>query len=461
MTEPTALPPNNPLDEYQDDDSISLLDLLLVLAAGRKTIAKTTAGFAAAGVLYALLSSNIYTAKTTFIPPGNQQLSAQSAMAAQLGALAGGGGGLAAALGKNPSDIWVALLSSQTVGQYVVQRNGLMEVFGTKSMQQAIKNLQAITKIAADKSGLIAIEVNDKRPEFAAEIANSYMAGLLELNKNLVFSQAGQKRVFFEQQLKRAREGLAEAEIYTESGLNSGDPNAAEVRKLLQSSPRAISDTSQQLRARIAAKQIEISAMRSYAADGNIDLKRSQDELESLEEQLSALEGVPTPKQHAIPIDTSEEDKHLVAQKTIDQKIAARAKIQDIRFYDSLISLLTQQYEQARLDEAKEPVVFQVVDVATPPAVKSAPKRALIVMISTLAGLFLSILWVFLKNALGKAQTNPETASKLVQLKQDVPLDVWWQRYGQPIADKIIATLMPILTLIQDRFNKKQNPKND
>ena len=131
----------------EDDDSISLLDLLLVLATGRKTIAKTTAGFAVAGVLYALLSSNIYTAKTTFIPPSNQQLSAQSAIAAQLGALAGGGGGLAAALGKSPADIWVALLNSRTVGEYVVQRNNLTEVFHTHSMERAATNLKGITKI--------------------------------------------------------------------------------------------------------------------------------------------------------------------------------------------------------------------------------------------------------------------------------------------------------------------------
>lgn len=454
---------NSQASELEDDDSISLLDLLLVLAAGRKTIAKTTAGFAIAGVIYALASSSIYTAKTTFIPPSNQQLSAQSAIAAQLGALAGGGGGLAAALGKSPADIWVALLNSRTVGEYVVQRNNLMSVFHTDSLEKAVKDLQAKTKIAADKSGLIAIEVNDKRPEFAAEIANSYMAGLLELNKSLVFSQAGQKRLFFEQQLKRAREGLAEAEVLTEAGLKTGDPNADDVRKLLQTSPRAISDTSQQLRARIAAKQIEISAMRSYAVDGNIDLQRAQDELESLSEQLSALEGVPTPKQQKPPKteESTAEAQQTQVQSIVEQKIAARAKVQDIRFYDSLISLLTQQYEQARLDEAKEPVVFQVVDVATPPAIRTAPKRTLIVLISALAGFFLSILWVFARNALSKASDNPETAGKLAQLKRDVPIDAWWQRYGQPLADKVMARLKPVLSRLQGKFNKKQNSKND
>ena len=449
------LPPN-PLGPEEDDDSISLLDLALVLAAGRKTIFKTTAGFAIAGVLYALLSSSIYTAKTTFIPPSNQQLSAQSALSAQLGALAGGGGGLAAALGKSPADIWVALLNSRTVGEYVVQRNNLMDVFRASSLEMAVKTLQAKTKIAADKSGLIAIEVNDKRPEFAAEIANSFMAGLLELNKSLVFSQAGQKRLFFEQQLKRAREGLAEAEVLTEAGLKTGDPNADDVRKLLQTSPRAISDTSQQLRARIAAKQIEISAMRSYAADGNIDLQRAQDELESLSEQLSALEGVPTPKQQKLPkTESTAEEQQAQAQSIVEQKIAARAKVQDIRFYDSLISLLTQQYEQARLDEAKEPVVFQVVDVATPPATRSAPKRTLIVMIATLAGFFLSILWVFLKNALNKAETDPETAEKIKQLKADVPVDAWWRDLIMPRLKPLLERLKPLTDWLTDIKQKR------
>lgn len=456
MNEPTQNP--TPALPVEDDDSISLLDLLLVLAAGRKTIAKTTAAFAVGSVVVSLFISNIYTAKTTFIPPSNQQLSPQSALAAQIGALAGGGGGLAAALGKSPADIWVALLNSRTVGEYVVQRNNLMSVFGTNSLEKAVTALSGKAKIAADKSGLIAIEVSDTRPEFAAEIANSYVAGLLELNKTLVFSQAGQKRLFFEQQLKRAREGLAEAEIMTESGLKTGDPNADSVKKLLQASPRAISDTTQQLRARIAAKQIEISAMKSYAADGNIDLKRAQDELESLEEQLSALEGVPTPKQIAIPEGTSEEDKQQATRMAIDQKIVARAKVQDIRFYDSLIGLLTQQYEQARLDEAKEPVVFQVVDVATAPAIKSAPKSSLIVIISTLAGLFLSILWVFGKNALGKAESNPETAQKLAQLRQDVPIGVWWRDLILPRLQPLLKKLKPLndwLTNLQHKISRK------
>lgn len=441
--------------QEEDDDSISILDILLVLSAGRKTITKATGGFAIAGIVYALLLPNIYTGKTTFIPPSNQQLTAQSALSAQLGMLGtASGGGLAAALGKSPADIWVALLKSDSVATYVINQSNLLEVYGTKSIESAVKTLTGNSRIEADKSGLITIEVDDKSAERSASIANAYMAGLLELNKSLVFSQAGQKRLFFEQQLKLAREGLAEAEVMTEAGLKTGDPKADSVKQLLQTGPRAISDTAQQLRARIAAKQIEISAMKSYAADGNIDLKRAQDELESLAEQLSALEGVPTPKQQIIPADTSEDEKLNATKLVIDQKIVARAKVQDIRFYDSLISLLTQQYEQARLDEAKEPLVFQVVDVAKTPEIKSQPRRSQIVIIATILGFVLSTIWVLFRNSLKTAEKDPETADKLSQLKRDIPIQAWWAANIQPKLEPWIAKTRPLVSRLQQTIDK-------
>ena len=422
----------------EDRPGIAPLDLLLILASGRKTIAKATLVFATVGALIAVLMPNVYTATTTFIPPGGQQLSPQSVLAGQIGAMAGLGSALGGGAG-----IWVALLKSANVAEYVAEQN---------------KGAEFTSRIELDKSGLIKIEVDNDDPKLAANIANSYIAGLLEINKKIVLSQAGQRRLFYEQQLKQAREGLAEAEVLTETGLKTGDPSADSVKKLLQTSPRAISDTSQQLRARIAVKQIEISAMRSFATDGNINLKQAQDELESLEEQLSALEGVATPKQHAIPDGTQEEQKPQIAQQIIDQKIAARAKIQDIRFYDSLISLLTQQYEQARLDEAKEPTVFQVVDVAVPPTSKSKPKRSVIILVSAVLGFVASAIWIFLQRALVKLRSNPESSAKLEQLAQSFPLHLWYKSYGAPIVTRIIAGTRPFYRKVNSIISRFRQP---
>lgn len=436
--------------EQEDDDSISLLDLLLVLAAGRKTIVKTTAGFAIAAVVYALLQSNIYTGKTSLIPPNNNQLSAQSAVAAQVGALLGGGsGGLAAAL-KNPADLWVALLKSDSVETFVIRENNLMEVFNAKNMAIAIKTLEGASKINADKAGLITIEVDNKDPELAAKIANSYVTGLGELNKRLVFSQAGQKRLFFEQQLQLARDGLANAEHTVAEQLESQGVVPDDIRKRLKTIPRAADETAAQLRGQIAAKELQISAMKSYATDQNLSLIQAQQELAALQDKLSNLQGLDA----AQPPNTepatagSPQQAQLIIQKAI----------QDIRYYDSYIQILMDQYEQARLDESKEPMVLQVVDVATAPEIKSKPKRTLIVLISSLAGFFLSILWVFLKNALNKAEADPETALKIKQLKEHVPVDAWSRDFIVPRLNPLLQRLKPLtqwLTKLQQKITRK------
>lgn len=424
----------------EDDDSISLLDLLLVLAAGRKTIFKVTSRFAVGSVVVSLLMSNVYTGKTSFIPPNSNQLTAQSAVAAQVGAILGGGGGLAAAL-KNPADLWVALLKSESVETFVIRQNNLMEVFKSKNMALAIKTLEGASKINADKAGLVTIEVDNKDPELAAKIANGYVTGLMELNKRLVFSQAGQKRLFFEQQLQLARDGLAKAEIIVAEKLQAQGATPEEIRKKLKNTPRAADETVGQLRGRIAAKEIQISAMKSYAADQNLELIQAQQELAALQDKLSAVEGVEVNngQQNNVVVESVQTETPQQAQ------LAIQKAIQDIRYYDSYIQILMDQYEQARLDESKEPVVLQIVDVATPPELKSKPKRALIVIISTLAGFFLSILWVFLKNALNKAEGDPETAGKIAQLRKDLPIEAWWQSTVTPKLAPWIAKTRPLV----------------
>lgn len=444
---------NSQPSDLEDDDSISLLDLLLVLAAGRKTIFKITSRFAIASVVISLLMSNVYTGKTSFIPPNNSQLSAQSAVAAQIGALTGGGGGLAAAL-KNPADLWVALLKSDSVETFVIRQNNLMEELGAKNMALAIKTLEGISRINADKSGLVTIEVDNKDPELAAKMANGYIAGLMELNKRLVFSQAGQKRLFFEQQLTLARDGLAKAEVIVAEKLQAQGATPEEIRKKLKNTPRAADETVAQLRGRIAAKEIQISAMKSYAADQNLELIQAQQELAAMQDKLAAVEGVEVNNAHQ----NSVINESVQPETPQQAQMAVQKAIQDIRYYDSYIQILMDQYEQARLDESKEPMVLQVVDVATAPEIKSKPKRALIVIIATLAGFFLSILWVFLRNALNKAEADPETAQKIKQLKEDVPVNIWWRDHIMPRLKPLLERLKPLTQWLTD-FKQKLTRK--
>jgi uncharacterized protein involved in exopolysaccharide biosynthesis len=83
----------------------------------------------------------------------------------------------------------------------------------------------------------------------------------------------------------------------------------------------------------------------------------------------------------------------------------------------ALMNSLIRQYETARMDESKESLVIQVVDAAIPPIQRSSPKRALIVLATGAVTFFLTMLWIFIRNAMRNAASKPVEATRMAQLK--------------------------------------------
>ena len=80
--------------------------------------------------------------------------------------------------------------------------------------------------------------------------------------------------------------------------------------------------------------------------------------------------------------------------------------------------MFSKQYVLAKLDEAREGAVIQVVDKATPPERKSKPKKGMIAALSAVAGGFFLMLFVFIRHSLRQAHGNSDTARKLELLKR-------------------------------------------
>lgn len=188
-----------------EDDEISLLDILLVIFSNLKLLilGPLLVGLIALGISF--LMSPIFIAKTTFIPPGQSAAGGAAALLGQLGglsALAGGATGV-----KAPADQYIAYLESNTLRDALITKFGLMQKYGAKYQQQARERLRAATKITVDtKSGLIQIEVSDQDPQFAANLANSYIKELSIMLGNLALKEAGAKHQLLEQQLASAAE---------------------------------------------------------------------------------------------------------------------------------------------------------------------------------------------------------------------------------------------------------------
>jgi uncharacterized protein involved in exopolysaccharide biosynthesis len=375
-----------PAAEGSDDD-FSLLDLLVVLAEHWKLLVfgPLAAGLAALGITFVV--APIFTATARILPPQQQQSTA-AMVAQQLGALAGIAG---AATGlKNPADQYVALLKSRSVADRLIERFDLLRVYDKQYRQDARKELESNTRISAGRDGLITIDVEDEDPTRAAGIANAYVEELGELVKRLALTEAQQRRAFFEKQLEQARDGLKRAQqALAAVGISES---------VLKAEPRAAAESVAQLKAAVTAKEVQISAMRGYLAETSPDFRQAQQELAALRAQLARAE---------------QSDPNASATGVTQDYIS---RYRDFKYQETLFELMARQFELARLDEAREGALIQVVDSAIPPERKSRPKRALVAIVTSLATGFLLLIAVFVHRAWRNTAATPDGAERLAAI---------------------------------------------
>ena len=368
-----------------EEDEISLLDIGVVIAENIRLLVfgPLVVGLIALGITFQIAPT--FTARTSFLPPQQQQ-SASSAMLSQLGALSG----LAAsATGfKNPSDQFVALLKSVAVADRLIDRFKLMERYDVEFRLDARKVLANSSKISSGKDGLLVVEVDSKSPHLAADIANAYVAELRTLLGSLALTEAQQRRVFFERQLEQTKVKLTAAQV----ALNSIGVSADTIK----SDPKAAVETVARLGAQVTAQEVKLASMRGYLTETAPEFRQAQLALSALRAQLS--------KSEAGGVLTSSAGGYI-------------EKYRDLKYQETLFELFARQFELAKIDEAREGALIQVVDMALPPERKSKPAKALIAVVVTLvAGIFF-LAWVFTLRMLENSNGRPEDVSKLAAIR--------------------------------------------
>jgi uncharacterized protein involved in exopolysaccharide biosynthesis len=391
----------------KNDDEISLLDLLIVLAERKRIILWVTATFAVIAIAVSLMLPPSYTAIVVLLPP-QQGSSMGNAIASQLGnlggmaALAGGGLGL-----KSPNDTIVAELKSRTVEEAMVQRFGLMQEYHQRLLSDTRKVFEKHTTIdGSGKDGLLHISVEDRDPNRAAELANGYVDQFRKMSEHLAITEASQRRLFFEQQLEQAKDNLANAE----EALKLTQQKTGLIQ--LDSQARALIESAASLRAQIAAKEVQIESMRTFATGENAQLIQAQQELDGLRTQLAKLGG------------SENIDAGLMVPKgqVPEAGLEYVRKLRDVKYYETIFDILARQFEIAKLDEAKQGALIQVVDTAIPPDRRSFPKRGMIVIGATAAGFFAGIIVALVLALYENMNRKSEQAVKFVRLREALSL---------------------------------------
>ena len=378
----------------EDEDEISLLDLLIALGEEKLTLLMTPLLTSLTAVAVVLWMTPTFTAKTVMMPPQQSQSAASSALAS-LGALAGLAGGAAGI--KTPDEMYIAFMQSDSLQNSIIQKLQLQERYEEKTLMDTRAALKNSVKVTSDKkSGLLTLEADDKDPVFAAQLANLYVDELRSLLSKLAVTEAQQRRVFYDQEIKKVQQELGNSEsIFRDAKQKSGMQVTA---VLAESGVRA----SAELRAQIASREVQLQALSRFATPQNPDMQKISSELSAMRAQLKKLEqGEGQGSSHNNPT----------------QQIAVQS-YRDIKVQEAKLDILIRQYELARIDEAKEGPLIQQLDVALPPERKSKPKRMLIVLIAAVAGLFAGVLIAFIKRALRLAASNPDGATRLLALKR-------------------------------------------
>lgn len=388
--------------QKQPADEINLLDYLIVLAKRKRLIAGITFGAALIAAIVSLLMTPIYRAETRILPP--QQ--GGGGMASQLlSQVAGGAADIAGGLlgVSSPNEMYVEMLKSRTVLDRIVDRFKLQEAYETKTKEMARKALEECISVASDKkSTVITVSVEDRSPEKAAEMANAFVEELKIMMKRLAITEAAQRRLFFEEQLKDAKEVLIKAE----EGMKSFQEKTGALQ--VDEQAKAVIQGIADLRAQIAAKEVQLKVMKSFSTSRNPDYQRVEDELNGMKAELTKLETK----------DGSNPDPLMPTGRIPSVGTEYVRKFRDLKFSETLFELMAKQYELAKIDEARDTAIIQVIDKAVPPEKRIKPKRAIIVFLTSFASFFIAVFAAFFKEFWERTSDEPETRIKLEELKK-------------------------------------------
>jgi protein involved in polysaccharide export with SLBB domain len=255
-----------------------------------------------------------------------------------------------------------------------------MQEYHKKRLSDTRLALERTTSVTLNlKTGIIAVSAQDPDPARAMELANGYVDEYRKFTGSLANTEAGQRRMFFEQQLLEATGNLNQADdAFRNTQQNTGmlDPVSA---------TKADLESAVIIRDEIAAREVQLSTMRTYSTEQNPALVRVRQEIAGLQTQLAEVTG----SKHGV------EDDPLVPKNRIPAAGSEYLRrLRDVKYNEAVVAVLAKQLEIARLDEARQSQAVQVVDPAVTPDRRSSPKRTVILLASTMFALCTASLWV-------------------------------------------------------------------
>jgi uncharacterized protein involved in exopolysaccharide biosynthesis len=376
----------------EGEGEVNFMDLLLVVAKYNRFIIMVTLLAAVLSIIYVMQATRVYTAKTVILPP-QQESSASSALLASIaGGMMGGGSSMAASTNQT-----LGVMASRTLADAVIQRYNLQSYYKQKSMTQTRSVLWEATKLKADKAGFITLQFSDTNPRLAATIANAFVEELVKLNYTFALTNASRRRLFLENQVTLVRQKLGSAELEVKQMQEKTGMIALDKQTSL-----AIQGIAN-LRSQIVSREADLSAMHAYATERNPSYQQLKEVIAGLRIQLRKLEQTGGYEQGSVMVPTGK-----LPEKGLQFARAMRGLAEQ----EAIYAMLSKQLEAARIDEAKDAVLIQVIDRAVEPEFPSKPVGLLVLIISTVLGFVFGVIMSFVREASSRKGRDPASQAR-------------------------------------------------
>jgi uncharacterized protein involved in exopolysaccharide biosynthesis len=377
----------------------------MLLWQHRRTLAWITAISLLASLAIAFAIPKRYKSSASIMPPDQQGsstmlLAALTGHTGNLGAL----GGLASGLlgGHNSTALYVDLLRSGSVSGHLIDRFDLMHVYHKRHHIDAAKHLARCTRITDDKkSGVITIEVEDRDRKRARDLAQGYLDELNNLVLRTNTSAAHRERVFIEQRLQKVQLDLEQAQL----DLSEFSSRSSTVD--IKEQTRAMVDAGARVQAELLIEQSGLQSMRQIYGDGNVRVRETEARIASLKAELAKMTGSSAPlTPESLHDDTGTDSGDGGGKVELYPPLRQLPRLavpyadlyRRVRVEETLYELLTQQYEMARIDEAKDVAAVNVIDAPGIPEKKSFPPRLLLTLLLTCVSFMCASVWILFRS---------------------------------------------------------------
>jgi uncharacterized protein involved in exopolysaccharide biosynthesis len=390
------------------DDEVTLLDYWRVVKKrGRMILGLFFVSVAATGVYTYFFMPKIYESTASILAPresGATNTNLAAALAASgagqtLGNLLPGGG--------TSRDSFVAILKSRTMAQDLVDRFKLKDHYQTDSEELAVKKLQGATNVSVSKEGVISVKFEDTDPKLAAEVANNYTTTLDRMFAKLGTTQAGRQRAFIAERLEKTEKALHQAE---DALKRFQENNKAVV--IQEQSKRAV-EAAALVKGQIAAAEVQLEVMRGFATETNPQVVQQKRQIEEMKRQLAQMQysqGLDLPPDSPNPGQPRREF-YVPFTKVPEVERDLVRLLRDVKVQETVFTLLTQQFEQAKIAEARDTPMVQVLDRAVPAERKSKPSTTANAAVAGILSLLVgTVLAFFLEYLEGLRKKKPSLA---------------------------------------------------